>query len=378
MNALYFDYAAATPLRREVLEAMQPFFSDIFYNPSALYLAAVDVRKAIEQARSDVAQCAGVRPSEIIFTAGGTEANNLAIAGIMQQYPQANIVVSSIDHDSVLEPAHQYTSKIAGVKTDGSIDIEQLKRCIDESTVLVSIGWVNNEIGVIQPLSKIHELITTIRKKRQKENNTLPLYFHTDACQAGNYLSLQVSKLGVDLMTINGGKVYGPKQSGALYVKAGIELQPLVHGGGQERGLRSGTENVANIVGFAKALSIAQHSKNKASATMGELQDYFLSALEKKLPNTVVNGSLKQRVVNNVHITFPGADNERLMMELDERGIMCAVGSACSASKDEPSHVLSAIGLSEQDIRASLRFSTGLHTKKSDIDTLVSTLATLA
>lgn len=375
---MYFDYAAATPLHREVFEAMQPFFIDQFYNPSALYLAAVEVRKAVEQARSDVAQCLGARPSEIIFTAGGTEANNLAITGVMQRYPQANMVVSSIEHDSVLETARQYTVKTADVETDGSINIEQFKTCVDDSTVLVSVGWVNNEIGTIQSLSNIYEMIANIRKKRQKENNSLPLFFHTDACQAGNYLSLQVSKLGVDLMTVNGGKVYGPKQSGALYVKAGIELQPLVYGGGQERGVRSGTENVSNIVGFAKALSIAQHDKNKASSDMKKLQDYFFSTLEKKLPTTTVNGSLKQRIVNNVHLTFSGADNERLMMKLDEQGIMCAVGSACSASKDEPSHVLNAIGLSNEDSRASLRFSMGQYTQKSDIDTLVTALASLA
>jgi hypothetical protein len=218
---------------------------------------------------------------------------------------------------------------------------------------------VNNELGTVQPLREVSNLISETRKERIKKGNKNPLYLHTDAAQAGNYFDLHVSRLGVDLMSINGGKIYGPKQTGALYVRAGIELKPLIVGGGQERKLRSGTENTAGFIGFAKALDISQKNKNKDANNNKELREFFIKELKISLPEAQINGSAKHQAPHILHITFAAIDNERLMMELDEKGVQCAVGSACSASSVKPSHVLSAIGMSDVEARASLRFSFG-------------------
>ncbi len=377
MRKHYLDYAAATPLDPDVFAAMKPYFSEAFFNPSALYLDAQRVKQAVTTARADVASVLGCKPSEVIFTAGGTESDNLAVQGVMQQFPGKNCVISEIEHEAVRKPAEQYDSKTVGVLPDGRVDIDQLEKLIDENTVLISIMYVNNEIGTIQPLQEISKILDRIRSKRRNDGNQLPLYFHTDACQAANYLTLLPHSLGVDLMTLNGGKIYGPKQSGILYIKTGVKLQPQILGGGQERSFRSGTENVVNIVGFAHALQSAQSIREDEHKRLQELQQYAFEQIAKQIPQTVINGSQKHRIANNVHITIPGTDNERLMMELDEQGIMVATGSACSASSDEPSYVLGAIGISDSDARSSLRVTFGRQTTKLDVTTFVTTLAAL-
>lgn len=374
---IYFDYAAATPLDDRVLAAMQPYFADDFYNPSALYTAARKTRKALEAARARVASVLGARPSEIVFTAGGTESDNLAIHGLMRRFSTANIVTSFIEHDAVLVPASQYDHRLAPVTPDGLVDMGALEAVIDDNTVLVSVMYANNEIGTIQPIAKIARLLQKIRDDRRLKGMTLPLFLHTDACQAGAYLDLHVSRLGVDLLTINGGKMYGPKQSGVLYVRGGIELAPLVMGGGQERGLRSGTENLAACVGLATALELAQSQRHDESQRLRGLQKQFLDELSDKLPQAIVRGSRKQRLPNNVHFTLPGTDNERLLVQLDEAGILAAAGSACSASSETPSHVLRALGLADDEARASLRFSMGRGTTSEQVITVVDTLARL-
>lgn len=375
IQTIYLDYAAATPMDPKVLKAMEPYFSDKFFNPSATYLAAKDVNKDIQNARGTVARQLGARPSEIIFTAGGTEANNLAIHGIMQKYPGKNVVLSVIEHESVLMPAESYEHKLAPVLADGVIDLPKLTKLIDDDTVLVSVMYANNEIGTIQPIHEISKIIENIKDRRQKNGNKTPLFFHTDACQAAAYLDLHVSRLGADLMTINGGKIYGPKQSGALFVKTGTTLQPQILGGGQEWGVRSGTENVAGIIGLGIALDLVQTRRHAEVKRLQALQQHFFGLIQQHVPEAVINGTGKNRLPNNVHLTFPGQDNERLMMELDERGIICAVGSACSASSEEPSHVLKAIGLSDAQAQASLRFTMGHSTTISDIEKTVATLA---
>lgn len=377
MNSIYMDYAAATPLDASVLDAMKPYFTGAFYNPSALYLSAKGVHKDVSEARERIARTIGAKPSEIVFTAGGTEANNLAIRGVMSRFPEANIVVSAVEHESVLEPAKAYSGEIARVAQDGRIDIEHLVSLIDDQTVLVSVMYANNEIGTVQSLRVISTELEKLRKLRMQQGNMLPLYLHTDAAQATAYLDMHVSTLGVDLMTVNGGKIYGPKQTGFLYVKTGVELDGMILGGGQERGYRSGTENVPGIMGLARAIELVTVRKKSETKRLLELRNYFVAELNKKVPKAVVNGSLKHRLPNNVHITLPGADNERLLMELDERGIQCATGSACSASNDEPSHVLAACGMNQDDIRASLRFTMGVFTTKQHIDTVVSALSEL-
>ncbi len=373
-NMIYLDYAAATPIDQAVLKAMRPYFSEQFYNPSATYLPAQQIANDLAAARSRVARLLGAKPAEIIFTAGGTEANNLAIAGVMRLFPQAEMIVSAIEHESVLKPAEQHKRHVAPVKPDGLIDISKLKKMITPQTVLVSIMYANNEIGTIEPIKEVARLVQEVRRERQDKKQSLPLYIHTDACQATNYLDLHVSRLGVDLMTLNGGKIYGPKQSGALYIRAGVELVPLIFGGGQENGLRSGTENVAAAIGFAKALELVQTKRHVEAKRLQSLQRDFYNLLQQQIPQAIINGSLKHRLPNNIHITLPGQDNERLLVALEMKGVLAAAGSACSASNETPSHVLAAIGLSETKARASLRLSMGQATTAKDIPTIVNAL----
>lgn len=374
---LYFDYAAGTPMSDKALLAMRPYLQEQFYNPSAMYLSAQEVRKSINQARADVAKILGAKTPEIIFTAGGTESDNLAIHGVMDNFAGKNCIVSAIEHDAVLEPAKIYDHKIAKVDPNGIVNLKQLEKQIDDETVLVSIMYANNEIGTIQPISEISKIIQNIRDERKAKGNELPLYLHTDACQAANYLPLLVNTLGVDLMTLNGGKIYGPKQSGILYVKTGVKLAPQVLGGGQERGLRSGTENVGSIIGFASALHETTTMREVETKRLIKLRDELINNLQKIRPDIELNGEKEPRLANNIHITIPGSDNERLMMELDEEGIMIATGSACSASSDEPSHVLSAIGLSEELARGSYRITLGRATTEEDTKKLTKTLSRL-
>jgi cysteine desulfurase len=372
---IYLDYAAATPVSPSVQKQMEPYLAADFYNPSATYSAGREAHKTLEAARSSIASILGSRSSEIVFTAGGSEANNLAVHGIMRTNSDANLIVSAIEHESVLAPAHRYKVKEAAVTPEGRLDVVRLAKQIDDQTVLVSVMYANNEIGTVQPLKEVSRLVQSVRKQRLEAGHKLPIYLHSDACQAGNYLDLHVARLGIDLMTVNGGKIYGPKQSGALYIKAGVELQPLIDGGGQERGLRSGTESLSAAVGLSAALTETQALRATEVTRLKQLQQEFYSLLAAALPKSVLNGSEKYRLPNNVHLTLPGQDNERLLIQLDEAGIMAAAGSACSASNDEPSHVLAALGLSDSDARASLRFTMGRATTSEDIQTTVRTLS---
>ncbi|MBI1952303.1 cysteine desulfurase [Candidatus Saccharibacteria bacterium] len=381
MKKIYLDYAAATPIDKQVLKSMEPFFSRQFYNPSALYLAGREVRQALEDARALVAQNLGARPAEITFTAGATEANNLALRGIMQNYPDAEVLVSAVEHDSVLAPAELFNSRRIPVDKSGRVILDELEKMISDKTALVSVGLVNNEIGTIQSLHEIAKILKAVKYARTSngpsKSEALPLLLHTDAAQAPSYFDLHVSRLGVDLLTINSGKIYGPKQSGALYARAGIKLKPLILGGGQEDGLRSGTENVAGAVGLATAFDLAQNSRSLETRRLAELRRYFVDGIQTNMPLAVVNGSPKHSAPHIISVTFPGIDNERLMMELDERGIQTATGSACNASSDKPSHVLEAIGLSDKQARSSLRFSFGRGVSENDINHTLKTLTQL-
>ncbi len=372
---IYLDYAAATPLDESVKQAMLPFWQDQFFNPSASYSPAIKVRQAINHARQQVAYWLGAKPTEIIFTAGASEANNLAVAGIMSQYPKANIVISSIEHESVLSPASLYDCRLIKVLEDGRLDLNDLRQKIDNQTVLVSVMQANNEIGTIEPLKQVAEIIESIR--RQRGSSGLPLYLHSDSTQAANYLDLHVARLGVDLMTLNGGKIYGPKQSGLLYLKSSVKLQPLIMGGGQERNLRSGTENVPAIIGFATALDKAQSLRHEEAKRTLQLREDFISDLTRAIPGITINGSIKQRLPNNIHVSLPNIDNERLLIQLDAHGILAAAGSACSASSNQPSHVLKAIGKSDLEARSSIRFSLGRKTMSSELKHVTQVMAKL-
>ncbi len=374
---IYLDYAAATPMDPEVLQAMMPYFSEHFYNPSATYMPAVAVRKELQAARVVVAGILGARPSEVVFTAGGTEANNLVIQGVLDQHPEANVVVSAIEHESVLATAHRYNCQEAPVNPRGTVEPAGLAKLVNDQTVLVSVMYANNEVGSVQPIHQIALVLEAIRAQRRKAGNELPLYLHTDAAQAAAYLDLHTARLGVDFMTLNAGKMYGPKQSGVLFAASHTRFQPQIYGGGQERGIRSGTENVAGAIGFAKAFELVQARRHEEGKRLQQLQGIFFNLLEEHIPGVVVNGSRKTRLPNNIYITIPGSDNERLIFALDDAGILCAVGSACSASNEEPSHVLRAMEISEADAQSSIRFSMGRGTDEQAVRTTVRTLVSL-
>lgn len=365
---IYLDYAAATPLDPRVQLAMEPYWLEEFYNPSSPYVASRQVRRDIEDARSRVAFWLGARTTEIIFTAGATESINIAIHGVMQAFPKASVVTVSTEHESVLYSVSRYKHAIAPVQLNGNVDLNALEKLIDERTVLVSVAYANNEIGTIQPLAQIGQLVAKIRAARQKSHNDLPLYLHTDASQAAGYLDLHVSRLGVDLMTLNGAKIYGPKQSGILYIKAGTQIQSPLTGGGQEGGVRSGTENTPGIIGFATALDIVQEEKKEALPKYMMLRDELQRRIVAALPQTVVNGNLKRRLPTNLHLSWSGIDGERLVMLLDEKGVMAATGSACAANKQTASHVLQACGMADDLLQGSLRLSIGAPTTLEDVD----------
>lgn len=372
---IYFDYAAATPIDAEVLQSMEPYFSETFFNPSALYTGARDAKQALQEARVRVSKILGAKPSEITFVSGGTESANLAITGVMSSFPDATMITSAIEHDAVLEPAKR-TGRVrtVSVDTSGRVNVHDVIDLIDDSTVLISIMYVNNEVGTVQPIKELCDAVSVVRKNRQRKGIRTPLWVHTDACQAPQYLDITVGSLGVDLMTLNGGKIFGPKQSGVLYHKTGVTLQPQILGGGQELGLRSGTENVAYCVGFSVALERATTLRGKVTRNVAEVAQYFRQSLEADIPDCVFNGHKKLRVPSTVHVTFSGKDNERILFALDDAGIYAASGSACSASNEESSHVLKAMGLSDAEARASIRFTIGKYTTKEEIDRAVKIL----
>lgn len=375
MKSIYLDYAAATPIDPEVLEAMKPYFTENFFNPSANYLSARKVHQALEKARADVAVCLGAKPTEVIFTAGATEANNLAIQGIMSAHPKGEILVSAIEHESVLEPAKLFKHHLIPVRKDGVVKIDSLEKMVTDKTVMVSIGLINNEIGTIQPIAQIAKLLNKLSNLRQAKKT--PIYLHSDAAQAPSYLDLHTARLGVGLMSINGGKIYGPKQSGALFVRSGVNLRPIILGGGQEFGMRSGTENVAGAVGLSTALGLAQKSRKDEANRLDNLRNLLVDETEKHLPEVIINTPLKTSTPHILSLSFPDADSERLMMELDEVGVQTATGSACSASNQQTSHVLAAIGMSNKQARSTLRFSFGRGTSRSDIHEVVRLLKRL-
>jgi cysteine desulfurase len=374
---IYLDHAAATPLDKSVLQKMLSYFSDNFFNPSASYLPAKKVKQALSSAREKVAYYLGAKPSEVIFMAGATEANNLAIKGVMEAFPDSHMLYSAIEHESVIQPAKLYDSSEIAVKADGRLDLVDLKQKIKDNTVLISVIYASNEIGTIEPIGEISKVIENVKNNRLKSGNSLPLYFHSDVTQAVNYLDIHASRLKLDLMSLNGGKIYGPKQSGALFIKTGVKLNPQNLGGGQERGLRSGTENVAGDIGFASALELVQSSRHEESKRLQELSQKLISGLASS-KNIELNGSTRYRLPNNVHITVHGKDNERFLLELENKGILAAAGSACSASNDEPSHVLKAIAKSDEEAQSSIRLTLGRVTSVSDIDKAIEIINLLA
>ncbi|NCO10671.1 cysteine desulfurase [Candidatus Saccharibacteria bacterium] len=353
-EVIYLDHAAATPVDRKVLAAMQPFLSDAFYNPSAPYAPAIEVRKAYERAKQTIASTFGASADDIVMTAGATESINLAFHSI-----SGHVVVTSIEHHAVLEAAKRHEHTVVEVDGKGMVDPEVVRRAIRDDTELVSVALANNEIGTVQPLRAIAEVVKTEREKRLQQGSDVPIYLHTDASQGVGQLDVHVSRLGVDLMTLNAAKIYGPKQVGLLWAAHSVSLQPQINGGGQERGLRSGTENVAGVIGFAKAIELAAEHRVHEAERLRKLRDDMQVKLLEAFPEAVVSGHPKHRLASYLHISFPSVDAERVLFILESSGVLVATGSACAANKGTRSHVLEAIGLEPSVADGSLRITLG-------------------
>ncbi len=367
---IYLDYAAATPLDPRVLKAQEPYLTDQFFNPSASYLAAQNVRANYEAARHNLAQVIGARPAEVIITAGATESINLALNGV-----SGKILTTDIEHASVLSLAKVRDGVVIPVDAKGRINLSVLESSITDEVELISIGYANSEIGTVQSIKEIASIVVHVRERRKSMGIDRPLLFHTDASQAAGYLDINTARLGVDLMTLNAGKCYGPKQVGLLYVRAGIQLRPLVYGGGQEMGLRSGTENVAGAIGFARALELAEKKRKAETVRLSELRDDLEAFVANEFTDVVINGHKKHRLPNVLNISIPELDGERAVFALDQAGVMVATGSACAANKGTRSHVLMAIGLAPEVADGSLRISLGRLTTQSEIAELKPILA---
>ncbi len=367
---IYLDHAATTPVDPRVVEAMQPYFTEKFGNPSSIYQTGQIARNAIEKARMEVANILGAMPEEIIFVAGGTESDNLAIFGVAKanSHKGKHIITSKIEHHAVLHPCEQLEKEgfevtYIPVEKNGIVDPEKVKNAMRDDTILVSIMYANNEVGTIQPIAKIGRAC----KKRG-------IPFHTDACQASGALPLNVDKLHLDLMTINGSKMYGPKGIGVLYIRKGTAIKPIIFGGQQEKKMRPGTENVPAIVALAKALQLAEESREKESARLCELRDYMIREILAKIPRTELNGDPIQRLPNNVNVSVLEIEGEALLLRLDMKGISASSGSACSSGSLDPSHVILALGKTHFVAHGSIRFSLGKSTTKKDIDYVLDVL----
>lgn len=351
---IYLDHAAATPVDEKVLAAMQPFFSVDFYNPSAPYAPAIQVRRAYEEAKATIARAIGARGDEVVVTAGATESINLAFSSI-----GGHVITANIEHHAVLEAAKKGPHTLVAADAKGYVSAQSIKAVVTPETRLVSIALANNELGTIQSLRDIAEVVKKEREARLAAGDHTPIYLHTDASQGVGQLDVNVARLGVDLLTLNAAKVYGPKQVGLLWAASSVTLAPQIVGGGQERGLRSGTENVAGTIGFAKALELASAHRKFESDRLTKLRNGMQKALEEAFPEAVVSGHQRHRLAGHLHISFPHLDAERVLFALESRGVLVATGSACAANKGTRSHVLTAIGLADHVADGSLRLTLG-------------------
>ncbi len=351
---IYLDHAAATPIDPRVLTVMQPYFSDEFYNPSSPYSPAVLVRRAYEDAKHTLAQHIGAKPDELVITAGATESINLAFNGV-----SGHVVVPNIEHHAVLAAAKLHDYTLVAADERGFISADSIKAAIRPDTQLVSVAIANNELGTIQPIRDIAHVVRAEREARLGRGDATPIYLHSDASQGVGQIDINVARLGVDMLTLNSGKIYGPKQVGLLWAASYVALTPLIVGGGQERGLRSGTENVAGVVGFAKALSLVSEHRKFESERLAVLRDRLQVTLAENFTDAVFSGHSKHRLSGHLHVSFPGLDGERLVFTLENRGVLVATGSACAANKGTRSHVLTAIGLTPQVADGSLRLTLG-------------------
>jgi cysteine desulfurase len=386
MKRIYMDHAATTYLDPRVKKAMESFWLEKFGNPSSIYKEGREAKRAVESARSEIAKIIKAKPEEIIFTSGGTESDNLAIFGVARNFVSLktgnkgnltetkfsgspHIITTKFEHHAVLNPCkflekNNFDVTYLDVDKEGIVNPKDVEKALRPETILVSIMYANNEIGTIQSIAEIGKIL--------KNHKAMPTgrqaVFHTDACQAAGYLDLNVEKLGVDLMTINGSKIYGPKGVGLLYAKKGIKLEPFMRGGEQERKIRPGTENVPGIIGLASAIIISQKEKNKEAKRLAVLRDYFIKRLTAEIPKTFLNGHPGMRLPNNINVSILGTEGESIVLYLDELGVACSTGSACTSESLEPSHVIMALGKPYEYGHGSVRFTLGRHNTKKDID----------
>lgn len=374
MKDIYLDHAATTYVDDRVMDAMRPYFSDVFANPSSFHMLGLKAKNAVSDARTTIAKLLNCREDEVIFTSGGTESDNLAVIGIPRAHKAKgkHVITTAIEHHAVLETLLHYQKTgevevtVLPVDKFGMVSVEDLEKALRPDTVLVSIMTANNEIGTIQPIADIGRAIL----KWRKEQATPYPYFHSDACQASGVLELDIEKMHVDLLTLNGSKIYGPKGIGMLYVRRGVKIEPLIRGGGQEKNIRSGTENVPGIVGFAEALRLAQEGKDAENARLTKLRDRLVEGLL-AIPKTRLNGHPTERLPNSVNISFIDIEGEAAVLYLDAEGIYCSTGSACASTSLDPSHVILATGLSYEGAHGSLRFTLGKRTTAEDIERVI-------
>ena len=373
MKTRYFDHAATTPVREEVIKEMLPYFGVSFGNASALYSKGREAKRALETARERVGNAIGASSHEIYFTSCGSESDNLAIKGIAYANKDKgnHIITTKIEHHAVLNSCQTlerkgYEVTYLNVNKYGEISLEELINAIKPTTILISIMFANNEIGTIEPIQEIGE----IAKQRG-------ITFHTDAVQAVGNCRIDVNKMNIDLLSMSGHKFYAPKGVGALYIRDGINIEKIQDGGNQERGKRAGTENIAEIVGMGKAIELIYSEYEEYNKHLKRLRDYYIKELQKRLPNTKLNGSLENRLAGNANISFSGINAQDLLLQLDEVGICTSAGSACSTGNPMPSHVLTAIGLSQKLAEGTLRVSFGRDNTKEDVDFLLATLEKL-
>lgn len=347
-----------------MIEAMLPYFSEKFFNPSSPYAPAIFTKREYQQAKSRLARCLGVMADELIMTAGATESINLAFnaAGSVS-------LISAIEHDSVINSAKARSeARLISPMKNGRIDPQLVKKMLTPDVSFISIALVNHELGYIQPIEEIAEIIKTERLRRQEAGESTPLVFHTDASQAAVLIDVKIKRLGVDLLTLSAAKVYGPKQVGLLWIRPGVTLTANILGGGQELGLRSGTENVAGVVGFATALELAQKRRSAEVKRLRKLREGLVKDLRQAFPKMIISSDMKKSLVSFLNISFPGLDAERLIFLLESSGVLVATGSACAANSGTRSHVLANIGLSESEIDGSLRLTLGKLNNEDNIN----------
>ena len=370
MDIRYFDNAATTNISKEVLEKMMPYLTNEFGNPSSMYTLGRNSKRAIEDARKKVAKLINCEPEEIYFTSSGTESDNTAIKGIAyENYRRGrHIITSKIEHPAVLNTCHTLEKQgffvtYLDVNKEGFIDINQLVRSIRYDTILISIMFANNEIGTIQEIEEISKIAKMYN-----------IIFHTDAVQACGNIPIDVKNMGIDMLSLSGHKFHAPKGIGALYVKKGIEFKKFMDGGHQEKDRRASTENVAGIVGLGKASEIAFNNLNRHIGNLSDLRNYYISEVKSKIEGAILNGPKEKRLPGNANFSFQGIDGQSLLLKLDEKGICASSGSACSTGDTKPSHVLKAIGLSDELANGALRITFGEDNTKEDVDYLVDNL----